>query len=91
MVYNHLSFNVGAKCATAIKLMVKSFNEDFINKIHLGSDKIAYTIYYGLGPYFSKNIIDRILSSDTYAVSFDECFNKITIKRANGYTCQILE
>lgn len=80
VVYHHISINTGAHCVEAIKIMMKSFNEDFSKKIHLGKDKLAYMIYYGLAPYFAKNAVNKILSSDTYAVSFDECFNKITKK-----------
>ena len=71
--------NVGGKVIYSIKLMFP--HDDVAKKIKLKRDKISYFVTYGLGPYFSKNLIENVLQSKFYAVAFDESLNKVSQKQ----------
>lgn len=42
--------------------------------------KIAYTITFGLAPYFSRELLDVCSSCDHYVINFDESLNKVVDK-----------
>ena len=39
--------------------------------------KVAYTIVYGLAPYFQSALLDTVKECDVYVACFDEALNKI--------------
>ena len=48
-----------------------------VQKFTFGKTKAAYTIVYGLVPYFQSEFTDLVSKCDVYVGCFDEAQNKI--------------
>jgi len=46
----------------------------------MAEDKLAYTIAFGLAPYFHKETLTRVKRASEFAISFDEAHNKVIHK-----------
>ena len=46
--------------------------------LRLGPDKIGKVVKFGLYPYFKSLVLDKILKSPKFVVSFDESLNNVT-------------
>lgn len=51
------------------------------SKLRMQKDKIAYSVTYGLGPYFSKLVLADVKKSPVFALSIDECLNDVCQKQ----------
>lgn len=66
----------------AVDLFPIMFPDSHIaSKMKLQKDKIAYSVTYGLGPYFSNVIYANALKSPFYALSIDESLNEVSQKQ----------
>lgn len=89
-VSTHTSTRSGEK---AVNLFPKMFPDSTIApKIKMHKDKIAYSVTYGLGPYFGNVAASNVRRSPIFALSIDECLNDISQKQqldvmANFWDC----
>lgn len=78
-VSTHTSTRSGEK---AINIFPKMFPDSNIApKIKMHKDKIAYSVTYGLGPYFANVTANNVRRSPIFALSIDECLNDISQKQ----------
>lgn len=62
-----------------IILLAKMFPEDDIaKKMTMSASKAAYSINFGLSPYFQKTLDESLKESNFYTLCFDESLNKVT-------------
>ena len=52
-------------------------DSDIAKKFTLGRTKVAYTVVYGLAPYFQLALTDAVRKCDVFVACFDEAFNRI--------------
>jgi len=72
------SFRQSAKDVQMFSYMFP--DSDIATKIQLQNDKIAYSILYGIAPYFRNLLENTLRSCDYIVVMFDESLNKISQK-----------
>lgn len=65
----------------SVSLFSEMFPDSVIaSKMQLHKTKIAYTILYGLAPYFRTKLYDMCNKCSHFVVGFDESLNKVTQK-----------
>lgn len=74
-VMTHKSLRTAEKDIKVLKKMCKDC--PIISKMELGKDKIAYTIIYGIAPFYKDELQKSLNNSEFFSVGFDESFNKI--------------
>jgi hypothetical protein len=68
-------------CKNALSLFQKMFPKDDVPKnMKISPSKAAYSINFGLAPYFEECLLKDMDLSNYYALCFDESFNKIARK-----------
>jgi hypothetical protein len=78
VVSQHSSYR---SCSDVSKMFAHMFPDSAIaKKFTLGPSKVAYTVVYGLAPYFNSVLVDAICESPSMVVCFDEALNKIAQK-----------
>ena len=75
VVWYHLTLVSGGKSVDSMKLMFP--DSEIAKSIKLSRSKLAYTIVYGLGPYFKSLLSSQIKESKYFCTVFDESLNKI--------------
>ncbi|KAH8032413.1 hypothetical protein HPB51_024605 [Rhipicephalus microplus] len=78
-VATHGSFRSTAASASLFPLMFPGC--EVAEKLHLGKDKVGYTICHGIASYFRKNLLSSLAGVPFLVVSFDESLNKVTQKQ----------
>lgn len=73
-VMTHKSTNAAGKDVNLLKLMFP--DSEIAKKMELRKSKIAYTLVFGIAPYFKSQLLTRINCSSKFVVSFDESLNK---------------
>lgn len=53
-------------------------DSEIVKGMQLGRDKMAYTILFGIAPYFKQCLMEELLDSDHYVIGFDESLNKVS-------------
>lgn len=75
-VSTHTSYRAGE---SAIELFPQMFPDGFVApKLKLHKDKIAYSMTYDLGPYFSKVVEAKAKQRYFFALSIDESLNDVS-------------
>ncbi|KAH8040727.1 hypothetical protein HPB51_012042 [Rhipicephalus microplus] len=72
------SFRSTAASASLFPLMFPGC--EVTEKLHLGKDKVGYTICHGIAAYFRKNLLSSLAGVPFLVVSFDESLNKVSQK-----------
>lgn len=78
-VVTHTSNRSGGAATDLFPLMFP--DSSIASKIQLHKDKIAYSVTYGLGPYFSKMVASSAIKSPFFSLSVDESLNDICQKQ----------
>lgn len=73
-VLNHTSLSSSAKSVGLFPVMFP--DSKIASAMQLGRTKIAYTIVFGLAPYFHEILENEIKGCDCFVASFDESLNK---------------
>lgn len=61
-----------------VQLFKKMFSDSQIAiKMELQRSKIAYSILYGIAPYYKNRLMESIASCDHFVIGFDESLNKV--------------
>lgn len=84
VVWYHLTLMSGGKSVDSMKLMFP--DSEIAKSIKLSRSKLAYTIVYGLGPYFKSLLSSQIKESKYFCIAFDESLNKIAQKEQMDVT-----
>lgn len=77
-IITHKSMRSAAKDVEIFKVMFS--DSEIANKMQLQRTKIAYSILYGLAPFFKDQLMSKITTCTYFAVGFDESLNKVTQK-----------
>lgn len=77
-VINHSSTRSAEKDTELFPLMFP--DSEIASQMSMKKDKIAYTVTYGLGPHFQRELLDVIQKKKILTLSFDESVNKIAQK-----------
>lgn len=77
-VMTHSSFRSNSDLSEIFRIMFPDSN--IAKMLHLKKDKTAYTICFGLAPFFRKELFTIISSLETFVICFDEPLNKIVQK-----------
>lgn len=75
----HGSLRSTAASASLFPLMFPGC--EVAEKLHLGKDKVGYTICHGIAPYFRQKLLSSFSGVPFLVVSFDESLNKVTQKQ----------
>lgn len=75
-VKNNLSNRTAAAAVDLFKVMLS--NDDVVNQMKLGRDKVAYTIVHGIAPYIKKELDCSVTKQPFFVVCFDESLNKVS-------------
>ena len=73
---SHFSRNSSRDLKDLFQLMFP--DSPIARKMSLGSTKLAYTITYGLAPYFHNQLLRDVVKSQKIVVCFDEAFNRVS-------------
>lgn len=77
-ILTHISSRSGGDASDLFKMM---FPDSIIaDKFKMHKDKLAYTVTYGLGPYFQDQLINELGKCDFFCLSLDESLNKVAQK-----------
>ena len=85
VIESHFSYNSSRNIVDVLKMMLP--DSKIVEKLCLGSTKLAYLITHGLAPLFHDELLKLI--SSKYVICFDEAFSEI-LKRTNGHHNQVL-
>lgn len=77
-VMTHSSFRSNSDVPEILRMMFP--DSDIAKKFHLKKDKTAYTICFGLAPFFKSELLTIISSLETFVICFDESLNKVIQK-----------
>lgn len=77
-VMNHLSMRAAAESVQLFPLMFE--DSKVAREMTLQRTKINYYITHGLGPFFKKNLLDKIRVCQHFVIGFDEALNKVAQK-----------
>ena len=80
LIAHHQSYN---SCRDLNATLQTAFpDSEIIRQFSLGSDKAAYSIAFGLAPYFRDQLLDKMLKPTpvSFTTYFDEAFNRIINK-----------
>lgn len=78
MIKSHSSLN---SCQDLTTLFQKMFSDSVIaKKMTLSPKKASYMCVFGLGPYFSEQLLDMLKNIKNLVVCFDESLNKVSQK-----------
>lgn len=75
VVNSKFSLNSCSDIGDTFKLMFP--DSSVASKFKMGATKCKYIVNYGLAPYFSDELKDKLRQCDDYVVCFDESLNKI--------------
>lgn len=75
VVSSKFSLNSCSDVGETFKLMFP--DSSVASRFKMGASKCKYVINYGLAPYFSNELKDKLRQCDDYVVCFDESLNKI--------------
>ena len=76
VIESHFSYNSFRNILDLVKMMLP--DSKIVEKLYLGSTKLAYLITHGLAPFFHDELLKLI--SSKYVTCFDEAFNEISKK-----------
>lgn len=76
MIENHFSYHSCENLGKIFKLMFP--NVKAVEDFHLGYNKAAYNVIYGIAPYAKEEVINKLREVDCFTVSFDESLNTVT-------------
>lgn len=75
-VLAHKSMRTAAKDINLLKTM---FPDSVIaSKVQLQRSKIAYSLLFGIAPYFKKELLESVSHCEHIVVGFDESLNKVS-------------
>lgn len=77
-VHKYASLRCFSDLSNCFPIMFSDSN--IAKKFKMHKDKLSYSITYGLGPFFQKDLARQIRESEFYTVSFDESLNKVAQK-----------
>ncbi|XP_047990547.1 uncharacterized protein LOC125229685 [Leguminivora glycinivorella] len=77
-VLSHSSQRSGGQAVDLFPLMFP--DSDIAKKMRLQRTKIAYTVLYGLAPYFFRQLKEECCDCDVITIGFDESLNKVAQK-----------
>jgi hypothetical protein len=75
-IMSHFSFNSSNDLKDIFQLMFP--DSSIVKKMSIGRTKLAYTITYGLAPYFHSQLLHKITKCQKIVVCFDEAFNRVS-------------
>lgn len=70
MVVEHMSFRSAARSISIMKLMCT--DSEIVGNMQMEKTKVAYTIVYGIAPYFSLILREQLKEAEHIVVGFDE-------------------
>ena len=76
VIESNFSYNSSRNIVDLLRLMLP--DRKIVEKLCLGSTKLAYLITHGLAPFFHDELLKLI--SSKYVIYFDEAFNEISKK-----------
>ena len=71
----HVSFNANRGIGDVFRTMFP--DSAIAQKFSCSSTKLAYLVTFGIAPYFTEKLVDKIRASKCYVASFDESLNNI--------------
>ena len=74
-VMGHVSFNANRGIGDVFRTMFP--DSAIAQKFSCSSTKLAYLVTFGIAPYFTEKLVDKIRASKCYVASFDESLNDI--------------
>lgn len=77
-VMSHISLNSNSDIGEMFRTMFP--DSEIAKKFSCSATKMAYLITFGIAPYFTDQLIDKIRASKCYVASFDESLNEICQK-----------
>ena len=77
-VYDHSSQRSDGDCSDLFKVMFP--DSQIAQKFRLHRTKIAYSINYGIAPYYFNKIMETLKECEYFVLAFDESMNKIAKK-----------
>ncbi|XP_075735012.1 uncharacterized protein LOC142776049 [Rhipicephalus microplus] len=78
-ITTHGFFRSVAASAALFPLMFPT--SEVAAKVQLGKDKVGYTIFHGIAPYFRNMLLSSLVNVPYLVVCFDETLNKVTQKQ----------
>jgi hypothetical protein len=74
-IMSHFSMNSSTDLGDIFQMMFS--DSSTAKKISIGRTKLAYTITYGLAPYFHNQLLREVMKCHKLVVCFDEAFNQV--------------
>ena len=74
-VMAHFSYNASSDIGDVLRAMFT--DSDIAKKFKCGSTKLAYLVCFGIAPYFTEQLINKVRKAVCYVISFDESLNPI--------------